>query len=466
MNTKVQNQINNFIDGLEQEILSAVLNNNECLQAASIMLQPNDFQNINSQKIYSAIEALFSESKPVNKNTVIDFIKSNEKFRFDNWINYIDQLSNDFYYVNEFKTNVELVKNASIKRNLNVFANKVLSTEIDFAQYADQIQVLQNDFLKIIDSKKNIPLQKMSVITSDYYKKLEKIYENKNELTGTAIGFAPIDNITNGFQPGDLIVLAARPGVGKTALGLNFIYNAARDIRSRNKQDEERVVIFSLEMGKEQLCQRFVSMESLVDSSTLRTGNWTNQQWDQIASALDNIGSLPIAVNDSSDLSILDIQTELKQMRNEFKIKLVVIDYLQLLKGPRIKGAQPNRQQEVAALSRMLKELARTIECPIIAIAQLSRKVEERGTGGKTRRPILSDLRESGAIEQDADLVTFLSRIEIEEDENVNENFTQTEIPIEFTIAKHRNGATGSIELMLYNKFGQFQVISGGKNEK
>lgn len=460
----MQNQklaIDNFIVKLEKEILTTILNDQNNLQDSMLMLVPEDFSNDNCRTLFSAMSVLHTEGKPVNKNTVIDFINSNENFQFSDWIDVIEQLVNNFYFLDELKTNIELVKNASIKRQLDQFANQIIDTKIDFAQYNNQIFELERKFIDILNSKKSNQLETIANIIKEYNTKLEKIYANKKEVTGTAIGFKNIDKLTNGFQPGDLIILAARPGIGKTALSLNFLLNAAKEIKKNNMQEKEKVVMFSLEMGADQLLQRLVANQAMVNMSTLRTGTWTPSEWAAISSSIDNIGQLPILIDDSSDLSVLDIQTKLKQLKSSGNdIKLVIVDYLQLLKGPRIKGLQVNRQQEVATISRMLKMIARQIGTPIIAVAQLSRKIEERKAEDK--RPMLSDLRESGAIEQDADLVTFLNKFD--DDSSEDESKPKEQVLIEYMIAKHRNGAVGNVNLIMLPKYGRFN--EGEKNEK
>ena len=460
----MQNQkiaIDNFIVKLEKEILTTIFNDQNCLQDSMLMLAPEDFSDDYCRMIFSVMSSLHDEGKPVNKNTVISFINDNEHFQFPDWIDSIEQIVNNFYFIDELKTNIELVKNASIKRQLDRFANQIIETKIDFAQYNNQIFDLEKRFVDILNSKRSNQLESIAAIAKEYSAKLEKIYANKKDITGTGVGFKSIDKLTNGFQPGDLIILAARPGIGKTALSLNFLLNAAKDIKKNNMQDKEKVVMFSLEMGADQLLQRLVANQAMVNMTTLRTGNWNASEWASISSAVDTISQLPILLDDSSDLSVLDIQTKLKQLKSSgYDIKLVVVDYLQLLKGPRIRGAQVNRQQEVATISRMLKMMARQTNSPIIAVAQLSRKIEERKM--EDRRPMLSDLRESGAIEQDADLVTFLSRVDEDQDEKQGQQSEQQ--LIEYTIAKHRNGANGDVNLIMLPKYGRFN--EGEKYEK
>ncbi len=441
-----------FIDELENQVLSTILNDKQSLQDCLLLLDAIDFNNEQVRKIFASIININNEGKSISKNTVIDYISANANYQFDDYTHYINLLSNIPISISSFKADVELIKNASIKRQLDSYANKILQTEIDFSTYENQIFDLENEFLNITQNRRSSQLQTMNEVTDKFWEKLKIRMSHSKDVTGTSIGYDSIDKVTNGFQRGDLIIVAARPGTGKTAISLNFLYNAAKNIRKRGNK-EEIVVMFSLEMGSDQLCQRLVSIDCAVESEKLRNGTLDNASKDQVEDSVSNLKTLPIYIDDNSDISIIDIQTKLKQLKNDYDIRLVVIDYLQLLKGPRTKGAQANRQQEVSTISRMLKLMARDIDTPIIAVAQLSRKIEERK--GEGRSPMLSDLRESGAIEQDADIVTFLSHAE---DEDEQEDMTTMDVvPIEYYIAKHRNGSTEKVILKFYKKYGRFE---------
>ncbi len=305
--------------------------------------------------------------------------------------------------------------------------------------------------MQLVKSKNTSDFFTSDEIAQQYHDKLVTIRSNRGTLTGTASGYHSIDKFTNGFQNGDLIILAARPSIGKTALALNMILNAAKECRG-----DECVVMFSLEMGAEQLYQRLVSCESGIPSTTLRDGSWNENDEYVIYQAIQNIARLPIYVDDSSNISIMEIQSKLKQLQsNKKKIKLIIVDYLQLVQGSTKAGT--NRQQEVSQISRFLKSIARDIDSPLIAIAQLSRKIEERK--GSDKKPMLSDLRESGAIEQDADLVTFLNyeRDEVDNDKSTDKTKTYLQnVLVDFIIAKHRNGATGEVQLFFDKTIGKY----------
>jgi len=463
-----QPALDQYIIECEQEILTSIITTPFVVDECILALLPDDFIDPKHRAIYAAIKELHDTPKPVNKNIILDYIANNANFQFENWKEYFDKLAAGFSFADDLKTNIEIVKNASIKRNLDAFANKVIETKIDFAKYSNQIFELEKEFMDIIQAKKTSHVAEMSEVARGYRDNVQKLRERKVNVTGTPVGFPTLDRTTNGFQPGDLIILAARPGVGKTAISLNFVNNAAKEIKRNGTADKDKVVVFSLEMGKEQLCQRLVAMESSVTSNSLRTGQMSDYEWESVKTALDGLESMPILIDDTSDMSIIDVQSKLKQLKNKYNIKLVIVDYIQLLKGPRVKGQQVNRQQEVSTISRMLKLLAREVGAPIIALAQLSRDIEKRGG-----EPMLSDLRESGSLEQDADLVTFLHQekeaSEEAEDGKVKAAIVHKPRPdilkVKYIIAKHRNGELRTINMIMTTRYGTFQELES-KTEK
>lgn len=453
-------QVENYIVKCEKEVLTTIFNDPISVEECLTSLTQKDFLDDKNALIYGAIiEIYLGHLKAINKNTVTDYIANNSKWQFTNWQSYLDEIVSGFAYSDDLKANIELIKNASIKRQLDNFSQKVINTKIDYAQYDDQIAQLENEFLDITQSKHTNKLISMDEVASNYLDKINKLRQRKQDITGTPVGFKALDKVTNGFQPGDLIILAARPGVGKTAISLNFANNAARWIKENMTSEKDRVVIFSLEMGKEQLCQRLVSINALVDSSSLRSGKMSDADWAKVQSTIDDLKTLPILIDDQA-VSVVDVQSKLKQLKSEYNIKLVIIDYLQLMKGPALKNVQVNRQQEVSTISRMIKLLARRIDAPILALAQLSRDIEKRG---ENPTPKLSDLRESGSLEQDADIVMFLSSLEKSMADNADPAIKAagpkerpTVIPVELKIAKHRNGAQATFALSMNTKSGLF----------
>ncbi len=459
--------LDKYIIKCEQEVITTIFNNPINVEECATSLDASDFLDERHAKIFGSIlEIHLSSQKQINKNTVTDFIANNDKWQFSNWESYLDELASGFAYEEDLKANLELIKNASIKRQLDSFAHEIVNTKIDYAKYDDQIFNIEKRFLDITQSKHTSKLSSLEEVAAKYLDTVNKLRQRKQDITGTEVGFSSLDKTTNGFQPGDLIILAARPGVGKTAISLNFVNNAAKKLKEKMTSDKERIVVFSLEMSAAQLCQRLVSMNARVEASSLRSGRMSDSEWHQVQSAIEELKTLPILIDDKA-VSVVDIQAKLKQLKTEYDIKLVVIDYLQLMKGPALKNVQVNRQQEVSTISRMIKLLARRIEAPIIALAQLSRDVEKRGGA-----PKLSDLRESGSLEQDADIVCFLHSLldqQAEQDPAIKAAGPKQMpdlIPIDLNIAKHRNGALRSIRLTLNPKFGQFYEMDFYKESK
>ncbi|MGL4647395.1 MAG: replicative DNA helicase [Mycoplasmoidaceae bacterium] len=456
----MQNGIHKTIEELESILLSAILNSDKESETIFLTLTPSDFSVYNNKQIFAASIELRKEQKHFETLSLISFIDSNKDFQFDDYANYIMIISNKYTYDQGIKSYVEIIQNSSIIRRLKAFGKELQNVNMDVINSGEILWNLEKEFLNITNSRTSKNIENIANILLQFQQKIE-ITKGKSGLTGTPSGFYNLDKITNGFQPEDLIILAARPGIGKTAICLNFLLNSAKDLLSYNSQktpdEKQRIVLmFSMEMGNLQLCERMLSMESSVDISVIKRGKWDSMQELSITQAISSLNSYPIYIDDSSSLSIMDIQSKLKQISNNKEVKLIIIDYLQLLKSDHAKNAQVNRQQEVSNISRTLKSLARQYKVPIIAISQLSRKIEERRSENK--RPILSDLRESGAIEQDADIVSFLSYKEDNELEKSSTNWKDS-VVVEYIIAKHRNGSTAIIDLLFEKPIGKYMEI-------
>ena len=403
----------------ERIVIVCLLANTTLVPDAVSELEVDDFLSREYRIVYQAIHTLYKESKIINFDTVHDFIKNHGELigNLPNFEKFYSQLKFDYTSDANFQFALDYVKVAAIKRKLNILCNKITSEAIDVNSYTDETSKWLSDFSSIIFSKKTEKMLDIKQIADEYIK--DKLGQWKPEethkLTGTDSGFKSINAFFDGFQPGELIILAARPGTGKTALALNFAVNAAQALRNDPSYalsvKRPIVVIFSMEMGKEQLLERMIACESYVDISKIKKNYLNVAERESVRDATQKLSELPILINDSSSLSIMDIQANLHRYATDYDIKLVIVDYLQLLKGSTGNYSNTNRQQEVANISRLLKLAARDIHTPIIALAQLSRKIEERRSktaDGDNPKPLLSDLRESGAIEQDADVVTFL----------------------------------------------------------
>lgn len=447
---------------IEKVILSHILNKGKYTEDIFLQLQPSDFGQYENRNIFVNLLNFKIEGKDFDVLSLINYYDDNNEMQFNNYRDYIININSKFTHQQNIIQFIDIIKNASIKRKFIDFSQTLNSTNIDIISSREKLWSLEQEFLNITNNKKSKEIESIGKIVQEFSKKLEQISNLDETLTGTTSGFSSIDKITNGFQGGDLIILAARPGIGKTSLAINFLVNAAKDILDdKNDQDNDKekiVLMFSMEMGNLQVCQRIVSIESGVEISATRTGKLDSLQTSLVTDAISNLYNLPLYIDDTSDLSIIDIQSKIKQLSNDKEIKLLVIDYLQLLKGAKT-NVNMNRQQEVANISRSLKSLARQYNIPVIAIAQLSRKIEERKAEG--RKPMLSDLRESGAIEQDADLVCFINYKDMNNsDANNSSKQDFYNVVVEFIIAKNRNGAIGNVDLVFNKPISKYIDVS------
>lgn len=457
------NEIKNFsnlesnsILEIEKIVLSIVINKGQDYDEVFINLKSEDFFDYNCRVIFIILEKFREEGKDIDLFSVIDYIDQNSECQFDNYKQYILDINSKFSYQQNIKQLLDIVKNASIKRQIDAFAQTLQSTNFDVLSAKEKLWNLEKDFLNITNNKKSKEIESLSKILIEYQKKIDQLMNLDDSLTGVTSGYISVDKLTNGFQGGDLIILAARPGIGKTTLAINFLVNAAKELKEKNidsNTKEKIVLMFSMEMGNLQVCQKIVSLESDVEIGMNKKVNLNEIQKRSISNAISNLYSFPLYIDDTSDLSIIDVQSKIKQLSANKEIKLIVLDYLQLLKSAS-KNSAMNRQQEVAYISRTLKSIARQFNVPIIAIAQLSRKIEERK--GDAKKPLLSDLRESGSIEQDADLVCFISPKEMQDNTQNENQINATNIVVEFIIAKNRNGATGTAELFFVKPLSKY----------
>lgn len=448
------------IENVEQIVLACAFNNCKEIEEIFLQLKPDDFQNINNRQIFAVLSKLWSENKSIDLLTILDYMKENNEFQFDNYQQYIYIVDSKYLMQPNVLQYLDIIKNNSIKHRLFEFSKTLETTNLDTISARDKLWSLEKEFLNITNDKKSKSIESISKILDIYNKKIDQISDQNGEITGVTSGYKNIDKLTSGFQGGDLIILAARPGIGKTALALNFLMNSAlkykeENLNKKNLNEKNKIVLmFSMEMGNLQICQRVVSMESGVDMNVTKNGKMDEIQYSSISETISRLYETPFFIDDSSDLTIVDIQSKIKQLSNDNEIKLIVIDYLQLLKENK-SSYNINRQQEVSNISRTLKTIARQYNVPIIAIAQLSRKIEERK--GDAKKPILSDLRESGSIEQDADLVCFLTY----KDEAINENRKDyNNVLVDFIVAKNRNGAIGNIELLFVKPISKYYDAS------
>ena len=401
-------------------------------------LKPEDFYNEMHMEIYSAVIELYRKSQPVDILTVSEELKKRKSLEMVGGRAYIALLSTVVPSTSNAGEYAKIIGEKAVLRRLIGTASDII--EKGYQEKMDSAEVLdfaERGIFEIAQSRQTKDFALIKDVLWDNIARIDEMSKLEGNITGLTSGFIDLDARTSGLQKSDLIMLAARPAMGKTAFALNIAQQAA--IRGKAK-----VLIFSLEMSQDQLGQRMLSMESRIEMQKLKTGNLERKDWDQIHIALDTLSKTSIYIDDTPGITAMEIKNKCRRLKAEKGLDLVVIDYLQLMN---FEGKSESRQQEISALSRFLKLLAREMDCPVIVLSQLSRAPEQR----QDHRPILSDLRESGSIEQDADIVMFLYR-----DEYYNPETTDKPNICEVNIAKQRSGPTGTIELTWLGKYTRF----------
>ena len=436
---------------LEEAVLGAMLIDEKGVNEIIELLSPEVFYKRSHQLIYESIERLFRESEPIDLLTVSADLKKNKNFEPAGGDFYLISLSQKVSSSAHIEFHSRIILQKYILRKLITISNEIIqksyneSTDVmDLLDEAESklYDVAQGNIKTSTESAQNLVIRAKA--------RIEEIAKQEG-LSGVSTGFEMLDKLTSGWQPSDLVIIAARPGMGKTALALSM----ARNI---SVQQKIPVAFFSLEMSSVQLITRLISSETGLTSDKLRTGKLADHEWQQLNIKVSDLESSPLFIDDSPSLTIFELRAKARRLASSHGIKLIIIDYLQLMNiGSSNKAG--NREQEISTISRNLKALAKELDIPVIALSQLSRAVETRGG---TKRPILSDLRESGAIEQDADIVSFLYRPEYygitEWDDEMK---TPSEGQGEFIVAKHRNGALDSIKLKFIPNLGKFEDIGG-----
>ena len=421
----------------EQTVLGAMLIDEEALEVAVDKLKGEFFYYDGNKEIFEAAKKLSYNSMPVDLLTITEELKKRDKLDQIGGVDYLAGLAENVYSPQNTKAYCKIIEEKFITRNVIKAANEILSKGYqDQDEVKSLIELAEKRIFDISQEREKRDFSHMKDVVLDVFNLLEERSKHDGTMTGLTTGFTDIDRLTAGLQKSDFVLIAARPSMGKTALALNLALNTA-------VKDKANVAVFSLEMAKEQLVQRIVSMESLVESNKLRSGELEGDDWEKITRASSRISEANIYIDDTPGITLFELQSKCRRLSAQQGLDLVVIDYLQLMEG---EGKSESRQQEISSLSRGLKGLAREMNCPVVSLSQLSRAPEQR----QDHRPILSDLRESGAIEQDADVVMFLYR-----DEYYNED-TEKRGVAEVKIAKHRNGPTGTIELAWVERFTKF----------
>src|SRR5690625_103217 len=434
---------------LEEVVLGAMMIDKKGVDEAIDILHPDAFYSQKHQAIYEAILQLFESGEPIDLLTVANRLRQNKKLEVAGGEFYLVQLTQKVSSSAHIEFHARIVLQKYIQRSLIKISSEIIHDSYD--ETIDVFDLLDTAESKLYDvSQGNLQssVQTAQNLVIQAKRNIEEI-ANKEGLSGIPSGFTKLDKLTSGWQPSDLINIAARPGMGKTALTLSMARNMAID-------HNVPVAFFSLEMSSVQLITRLISSETGLSSETLRTGNLEKHEWEQLNVKVKDLEAAPLYIDDTPSLSIFDLRAKARRLASQYGIKVIMVDYLQLMTaGGNHKGG--NREQEISTISRNLKALAKELNVPVIALSQLSRAVETR-TGSK--RPILSDLRESGAIEQDADIVSFIYRPEYYKiDEWDDDERSPTEGQAEFIVAKHRNGGLDEIRLKFIGKYGRFENL-------
>jgi len=418
-----------------------MLTDKDAVIAAIEVLKTEDFYREDNRIIYTAILNLYNRAEPIDIITLKAELLSMGKFDNVGGLEYLVELPEKVPTTANVDKYIKIVEEKAILRNLIKTANEIITLGYDPTEEVENI--MDNAEKKIFDimqSKNQKGYTPIKDILVETFAQIEQLYNQKQHITGVPSGFSDLDYKTAGFHGSELILIAARPAMGKSAFALNIATNAA-------VKAKVPVAIFSLEMSKEQMVNRILCSEAMVDSNKVRTGKLDEQDWGKLASALGPLSEADIYIDDTPGISVMEIRAKCRKLKLEKGLGLVVIDYLQLITGNSKRNG--SREQEISEISRSLKILAKEIDVPVIALSQLSRAVEQR----PDHRPMLSDLRESGAIEQDADIVMFLYR-----DDYYNED-TEKKNVAEVIMAKHRAGSTGTIELLWLGNYTKFVNI-------
>lgn len=420
----------------EQSVIGSMIIDKTAIAQAAEGLKEEDFYRDSHKVIFKAIIKMFQKDMAVDLVTLLEYLKSTSQLEKAGGATYVTEISGSVPTTANLSSYIKIVSEKSTLRRL-IRA----STEIIESSYNEQgnvekvLDTAEKRIFDIAEKRSTSDYEALSDVLERSFQQIEKLFNNKGDITGVGSGFMDLDAKTSGFQKGDMVLIAARPSMGKTTFALNIAEHAAL-------REGKSVVIFSLEMSKDQLAYKLLCSEANVDMLALRTGNLEDKDWDSIARASGPLSKAKIYIDDTAGVTVMEMRSKCRRIKIEHGIDLIMIDYLQLMSG----SGSESRQQEVSEISRSIKALAKEMECPVIALSQLSRAPEQRAD----HRPMLSDLRESGSIEQDADVVMFLYR-----DEYYNKETEEKNVG-ECIIAKQRNGPVGTVKLAWLGQFSKF----------
>ncbi|MBM7585100.1 replicative DNA helicase [Bacillus pakistanensis] len=422
----------------EQAVLGAIFLEPSSLTQASEALIPEDFYRNSHQKIFNVMLNLSDAGQAVDLITVTEELANMKELEDVGGVSYLSELAASAPTAANIEYYAKIVEEKSLLRRLIRTASTIAQDGYTREDEVDELlSEAEKNIMEVAQRKNAGAFHNIKDVLVRTYDNIETLHNRVGDITGIPTGFADLDHMTAGFQRNDLIIVAARPSVGKTAFALNIAQNVAT-------KTDENVAIFSLEMGAEQLVMRMLCAEGNINAQNLRTGSLTDEDWRKLTMAMGSLSNSGIYIDDTPGIRVNEIRSKCRRLKQESGLGMILIDYLQLIQGSGRSGE--NRQQEVSEISRALKGLARELEVPVIALSQLSRGVEQR----QDKRPMMSDIRESGSIEQDADIVAFLYRDDYYDKESENKNI------IEIIIAKQRNGPVGTVSLAFvkeYNKF-------------
>ena len=433
----------------EQAILGSMLTDKDAVISAIEVLKEDMFYRDDNKTIYSAILSLYAKAEPIDIITVKAELVSIGMFEKVGGLEYLVALPEKVPTTANVEKYIRIVEEKAMLRSLIKYANEMVALGYDETEEVDSIMEIAEKKIFDLSQKKNQRgYTSIKDVLVESFAELERLYNQKGAITGVPTGFADLDSRTSGFHKSDLVIIAARPAMGKSAFAINIATNAAL-------QANVPVIIFNLEMSKEQVGNRILCSEAMVDSNKVRTGKIEEEEWVKLATASGRLSEAPIYIDDTPGITVTEIRAKCRKLKMEKGIGLVVIDYLQLVQGSGKKNS--SREQEISEISRSLKILAKELEVPVIALSQLSRAAEQRK---EDHRPMLSDLRESGALEQDADIVIFLYR-----DDYYNENSEKKNVA-EVILAKHRGGSTGTVELAWLGNYTKFANLDTHRREE
>lgn len=435
-----------FNSEAEQFVLGSVFLEPSIIQNVIDTMDSSDFYVERHQAIFQAMKSLFNAGMVIDLMTVSNELSNQARLGMAGGIDYLASIADSVPSTANVSAYIQIVKDLSLKRAIIETTRNLLEKGYDSKlSTTDYVDMVENKVNEVARKRTTSAFDSIKDISQLVLKQTEDRMNNRGHTTGLATGFYGLDKITLGLHPEELIILAARPAMGKSALAMNIAVNVAK----QNKNGHACVAVFSLEMASDQIVSRLVSAESGVESGKIRSGYLDPKEWRQFEAGIESLSKLNLYFNDSSVVTVNEIRAKCRKLHSEGKLDLVIIDYLQLINGD---GGRNNRQEEVAAISRSLKQLARELKIPIIALAQLSRDVEKR----EDRKPIMADLRESGSIEQDADLVLFIYR-----DEYYKKDKTSKPGIAEVIVAKNRAGSSGdTLEFLFQPSLSRFRNMA------